>query len=355
MNKFFKNLEPISLPLYLREYYQNYFKADLRKVQLFIGEKRYVSKVRAFTLGNRVYFDKRYWSPRDLRGQKLLAHEFAHVIQQNDEFSISEVRRGDQVDTFSALEREANLAAAGFGNTGCFLVQGRTPLPFPQAFDPEDRNYIVDFRRIMSFVRSTAVRVSTVRVPDPEIPVIRRHRSPPGLRRRRIPRRTDWRTDPEVQYWMNYEDFVYRLGGWRGTDYADRGATPEYTARMRYFYTRRRGLIDITHFFQLMYRSMIHSRLRALAEGDIHEQIQLLRMSPSAYSPEDMMSNLLGATFGQRLRGNETAARFCWMLESYWRSFGPVNLSELDIDAVVDWYSDRSHRGVPNWDEMRRR
>src|SRR5665811_1226806 len=67
----------------------------------------------AYTVGQNVVFGEGQYAPGTRAGQKLLAHELAHVVQQSDNGIGSGIKLGD-VD--SVYEREAESVSARLGD-----------------------------------------------------------------------------------------------------------------------------------------------------------------------------------------------------------------------------------------------
>ncbi|MEA2192446.1 MAG: hypothetical protein QOI73_2567 [Solirubrobacteraceae bacterium] len=65
-------------------------------------------QARAFTTGADIYFGGGEYSPGSSSGQKLLAHELTHVVQQRGAPTTGQLRVSEPGD---ALEREAERAA----------------------------------------------------------------------------------------------------------------------------------------------------------------------------------------------------------------------------------------------------
>lgn len=61
----------------------------------------------AYTIGRDIYFGKGNYAPHDREGQRLIAHELAHVIQQNHAATGDRELAHDAVSTDNAAEREA--------------------------------------------------------------------------------------------------------------------------------------------------------------------------------------------------------------------------------------------------------
>jgi hypothetical protein len=74
---------------------------------------------RAFAIGEDIVFGSGTWDPRSNGGQRLLAHELAHVVQQ---------RRGGSASAPTFLENAADIAANAFVAGGRIDVQGASPI-----------------------------------------------------------------------------------------------------------------------------------------------------------------------------------------------------------------------------------
>lgn len=76
-----------SMPSSLRESMENSFGQDFSQVRLHTDSQaaelsRSIS-ARAFTYGNDVYFNREQYAPGTTEGQRLIAHELTHVVQQD--------------------------------------------------------------------------------------------------------------------------------------------------------------------------------------------------------------------------------------------------------------------------------
>ncbi|WP_083858565.1 eCIS core domain-containing protein [Natrialba chahannaoensis] len=92
--------------------------ADFSDVRIHTGGKAAEAAeaidARAFTCGNDIVFNAGEYDPESAEGQFLLAHELAHVTQQNGGAPISMMPKPDadlQIDPDPHLEREADQAA----------------------------------------------------------------------------------------------------------------------------------------------------------------------------------------------------------------------------------------------------
>ncbi|WP_394295541.1 eCIS core domain-containing protein [Natrialba chahannaoensis] len=92
--------------------------ADFSNVRIHTGAKAAEAAdaidAKAFTCGNDIVFNAGEYDPNSAEGQFLLAHELAHVTQQNGGAPISMMPKPDadlQIDPDPQLEREADQAA----------------------------------------------------------------------------------------------------------------------------------------------------------------------------------------------------------------------------------------------------
>lgn len=102
------------LPAAARAPMEAAFGTDLGAVRLHTGgaaqHEAEALGARAFTRGSDIYFNQGEYDPASRAGQQLLAHELAHVVQQQDRPAAEAARSVDQAgDTF---EQEAHAAAA---------------------------------------------------------------------------------------------------------------------------------------------------------------------------------------------------------------------------------------------------
>ena len=93
------------------------FKADFSDVRIYQGPQAASIGAHAFTMGSRIYFAPGQYSPDTARGQQLLGHELAHVLQQRSGRVRSPAGGGMVVVNDHALEAEADrmgVMAASF-------------------------------------------------------------------------------------------------------------------------------------------------------------------------------------------------------------------------------------------------
>ncbi len=75
-----------SLPQSLQHQFETQFRQDFSDVRVHQGFESTVAAravgARAFTTGNDIYFAPGNYQPHSEEGNKLIAHELAHVVQQ---------------------------------------------------------------------------------------------------------------------------------------------------------------------------------------------------------------------------------------------------------------------------------
>jgi len=93
------------------------FKADFSDVRIHQGPQAGSIGAHAFTMGSSIYFAPGQYSPDTARGQQLLGHELAHVLQQRSGRVRTPQGGGMMVVNDHALEAEADrmgVIAASF-------------------------------------------------------------------------------------------------------------------------------------------------------------------------------------------------------------------------------------------------
>jgi hypothetical protein len=85
-----------------------FFDADFSDVRVHVGSEASAIGALAFTLGSDLYFAPGHYEPHSPRGQELLGHELAHVMQQRAGRVANPFGSGVAVVQDPALEDEAN-------------------------------------------------------------------------------------------------------------------------------------------------------------------------------------------------------------------------------------------------------
>jgi Domain of unknown function (DUF4157) len=117
----------------------------------------------------------------------------------------------------------------------------------------------------------------------------------------------------------------------------------------RYLITCRCGMVDMRHFYQMMYIAFEFTNRRSTEAGRSHE---LNSEATSRFAPEDTPSNALGAFFGSNnfnlfYTSEET---FIARLRAFLTRCSPVNFNALPIteqNTIVTFFSQRDSSGVP--------
>jgi hypothetical protein len=85
------------LPPNQRAFYESRMGHDFSGVRIHAGTQAVDTaqsvQARAFTLGNNIVFNKGQYSPNNLEGKKLLAHELTHVVQQSGKAAPANLQR----------------------------------------------------------------------------------------------------------------------------------------------------------------------------------------------------------------------------------------------------------------------
>jgi hypothetical protein len=108
----------------------------------------------------------------------------------------------------------------------------------------------------------------------------------------------------------------------------------------RYLYTYRCGLIDMRHFYQLMYIAVLRNEESAVEKGIEHEESA---EPESSFAPEDITLNALVAEFGSQPSWFQRTSTFVSSLRTFLEQCMPVNdwhrLSYLQQNCVVKAYA----------------
>jgi hypothetical protein len=117
----------------------------------------------------------------------------------------------------------------------------------------------------------------------------------------------------------------------------------------RYLITCRCGMVDMRHFYQLMYIASKFTNRRATSMGRDHE---LEAEATSRFAAEDTTSNALGAYFGANNFDMfyTSVDTFIDRLNTFLTRCAPVDFSALpapEQDVIVNFYAQRDAAGVP--------
>jgi hypothetical protein len=123
-----------------RSFMESRFGHDFSQVQVHTDAKAAESaqalNALAYTVGQNIVFRAEYYAPRSREGQKLIAHELAHTIQQSDRFDLP-VTKLEMTEIGDAGEREAEAASQAITQDLPFAVKPANVLQI--ARQPIDR------------------------------------------------------------------------------------------------------------------------------------------------------------------------------------------------------------------------
>lgn len=97
-----------AMPDAVKQKMEAFFKADFSNVRIFQGMQAQSIGAHAFTMGSDIYFAPGQYAPDSPRGQQLLGHELAHVVQQRQGRVRAPQGQGTVVVNDLALEAEAD-------------------------------------------------------------------------------------------------------------------------------------------------------------------------------------------------------------------------------------------------------
>jgi hypothetical protein len=96
------------LPESLQQKMESFFGASFGDVRVHVGPEAPAIGALAFTLGSNIYFAPGQYDPVSPRGQQLLGHELAHVVQQRQGRVRNPYGSGIAVVQDPGLEAEAD-------------------------------------------------------------------------------------------------------------------------------------------------------------------------------------------------------------------------------------------------------
>jgi Domain of unknown function (DUF4157) len=97
-----------ALPEALQQKMESFFGASFADVRVHVGPEAPAIGALAFTLGSNIYFAPGQYDPVSPRGQQLLGHELAHVVQQRQGRVRNPYGAGIAVVQDPGLEAEAD-------------------------------------------------------------------------------------------------------------------------------------------------------------------------------------------------------------------------------------------------------
>jgi hypothetical protein len=302
------------------------FGRDLSDVRLHdgpdAGRAARAAGAIAYAHGADVVLDRSALPAAPQAEQFVVAHEVAHVIQQRGTAASAAGRRPSRGSRAGEpAEREADAAAArALAGVSVGPLRQRAAAGVLSRFEVSERNRIASLSAVISTARDIATR---------------------SMVRTTLVTGIDWPT------------FVNKAGGFSAFDavarWFDISSNSVASLPNRYLITGRCGMVDMRHFYQLMYVALVRGNARATQMGREHE----LNSEPtSRFAAEDTPSNALGALFGAGYADDNDSSPdvFADALQSYLQRCDPVDFSALPVaeqDQIVHFYGDRDAAGVP--------
>jgi hypothetical protein len=267
----------------LRQDMEQRFGHDFSRVRVHSGTDAALSaqevNAHAYTVGADIVFGQGGFSSQTQSGRHLLAHELTHVVQQESGGARRAVRR----------------------------------FHLPHGADPEHQydetsDIAPTFNDLLSSIKAV-IKAATL---------------PGGF----------------FGDTVNMDLLVQNAGGFSAGTALDEklgtNSTPEKSSLLnyRYLFTCRCGLVDMRHFFQLMYISNFvasafpgsNGNRAATKKGREHE---LQSESESRFGAEDTTSNAMGAFTGARLAATPTPGDLFSEIETMLRRCGPVDFASV--------------------------
>lgn len=272
----------------------------------------------AYARGDDIVVD-RSAMPADPQAKRfVLAHEVAHVLQADG----AAAHRGG---AGSAAEREAHaVASRTLAGQPAGPVRERVGDAVVHRFQTSERDQIAKFSDVIDTARDMAKR---------------------SMVDRNVVKGIDWPT------------FVNLAGGFSAFDVGFKkfSIQPSLSKlRHRYLMTARCGMLDLRHFYQLMYIALVKSNAEATQLGREHE---LNSEDASRFGAEDTPSNALGALFGAnyaRDAGGSPDA-FATALKAYLERCDPVDFTAMaaaEQDTIVNYYGGQTAGKPTNQTEV---
>ena len=272
----------------------------------------------AYTVGPNVVFGSGQYKPETVAGKFLLAHELTHVVQQSHaNTTLQPLSVGSSHD---AAEQEANLnahAIVSHNKAGSNIKTSTSANPVLRKFDVSERNEITNLDAVVETARSIA-------------------------------------DDKGAAYMMRWGRFEAGTGGrgawekWNGTK-RGQGSRGEILPN-RYVFTCRCGMVDMLHFYQLMYIAIAPGQGGNRGATDMGREHELKSEPNSRFGAEDTPSNALGAFFGSEQSTFERQSKFVSNLRTFLERCRPIDFKALptaEQDTIANYYGSRTSKNEP--------
>lgn len=322
-----------------RSHFESRFGHDFGHVRVHDGARAARSNRRlnaeAFTLGSNIHFAAGNYRPDTEAGRRLLAHELSHVIQQRGASQVSDGTRVEIGAPDDRFEREAERAAESVTDAASSADRS---VPSPGGRDEAAPTRMRNLEPTLS--RDAGAGVKLRRFTRGERGQISNLDAVVGTAEKLADR-----TSLGLMRWGRFTAAAGGSGAWEAATSPESGSTTPLANR--YLFTCRCGLLDMRHFYQLMYIGVVASNETATKEGREHE----LGAEPqSRFAPEDTASNALGAYFGSRQSWLQRPSTFVSNLRAYLAKCDPIDFATIpvsDQNTIVDFYAARTATGEP--------
>lgn len=311
-----------ALDPFVRASMEERLSADLSSVRVHsdsqAGESTHAIESLGYAVGNHLVLRPALADPQTPVGRYLLAHELAHVVQQakSRDGLRAQSEGGLTVSDDAALEQAADRAAmnALSPTSTPTRIDGASSGVFVQRFEASEANEISNLQSVVDTARKIA-------------------------------------TDTGVGDVMRWGRFTAGAGGQGAIEaMAPQELTSTQTLSDRYLFTCRCGLIDMRHFYQLMYVGLFPMQGGNRGATKMGRGHELTGEATSRFAAEDTTSNAMGALFGSERSLVESQSGFIDDLQAMLSQCSPVDflrLTPADQKAIVDYYSARNPDGTP--------
>jgi hypothetical protein len=163
--------------------------------------------------------------------------------------------------------------------------------------------------------------------------------------------------DRNIVHGIDWPTFVNNAGGFSAFDVGLRklSVTPSISKLPhRYLMTARCGMLDMRHFYQMMYIALVKSNAESTQMGREHE---LNSEDASRFGAEDTPSNAMGALFGAGYADGAGGSpdAFATALQGYLTRCDPVDFTAMpstEQDTIVDYYGGQTGGKPTNQTEV---
>jgi hypothetical protein len=269
----------------------------------------------AYARGHDIVVDRASLPGDPKARQFVIAHEVAHVLQAE----------GGAAAPSAPAEREAHaVAAQTLAGRPAGALRERVGADVVHRFQTSERDQIAKLSDVIDTARDMAKR---------------------SMVDRNIVKGIDWPT------------FVNNAGGFSAFDVGARALSIKPSISPlphRYLMTARCGMLDMRHFYQMMYIALVKGNAKSTQMGREHE---LNSEDASRFGAEDTPSNALGALFGASYADGAGGSpdAFANALKVYLERCDPVDFTAMpatEQNTIVDYYGGQTGGKPTNQTEV---